>query len=78
MLPCRIVETAESCLSCSSLTYQAPVVFRFSLLFMLGTEMGEEFVAAAGSTDVSPSSMNRLQKSDDPDQHSNRMDSPVE
>lgn len=51
---CRVAETAESCLSCSSLTYQAPVVFRFSLLFMLGTENGEEFVVAAGNIDVSP------------------------
>lgn len=61
-LPQRIERSAESCLSCSSMTYQAPVTFRFSLLFMLGTEDGEEFVVAAGNIDVSRSSKNRLQQ----------------
>ena len=36
-------------------------MFRFSLLFMLGAENGEEFVAAAGNLDVSPGLINRLQ-----------------
>lgn len=35
------------------MTYQAPVVFRYSLLFMLGMENGEEIVVAAGNIDVS-------------------------
>lgn len=53
----RIAKTAETCLSCSSLMHQAPVVFRYSLLFMLGTENGEELVAMAGSIDVGPISL---------------------
>ncbi|KAF9651467.1 hypothetical protein BDM02DRAFT_810756 [Thelephora ganbajun] len=46
-----IPKTAESCLGCSSLTHQAPVVFRYTLLFILGAENGEELVATAGSID---------------------------
>ena len=34
------------------MTHQAPVIFRYSLLFMLGTGNGEEFVATAGNIDV--------------------------
>jgi len=34
--------------------HQAPVLFRYSLLLMLGTENGEELVATAGNIDVSP------------------------
>lgn len=56
----RIAESAESCLRCSSLAYQSPVVFRYTLLFMLGTENGDELVAAAGNIDVSPLLMDKL------------------
>lgn len=62
IFPVRIAKTAESCLSCSSLVHQAPVVFRFSLLFMLGTENGEELVAAAGNVDVRPVPRNTCEK----------------
>ena len=51
------------------------MVFRYSLLFMLGTESGEELVATAGSIDVRPISMIILQRSlGNPDSYSNRMD----
>jgi hypothetical protein len=39
------------------MTHQAPVVFRYSLLFMLGTENGEELVATVGNIDVGQISM---------------------
>ena len=39
------------------MVHQAPVVFRYSLLFMLSTENGEELVVTAGNVDVGPVSM---------------------
>jgi len=50
------------------MVHQAPVVFRYSLLFMLGVENGEELVATVGNIDVGPISMISQQRlSNDPD-----------
>lgn len=50
------------------MVHQAPVVFRYSLLLMLGAENGEELVATVGNIDVGHVSMISQQRlSSDPD-----------